>query len=222
MLPGTPGTVQHQIAIVLSRAAFKPDKEETLGILRHEMVHVEDYAEQSAQALRARPARTPPTAKEAFAAKKAARTADADSELRGYVEGFMTMFHLTHPPPTSSNDPAFVELQGALDTGHGELFPWEEASAGARADVMGRLQEYYYHALDAAHRAAFDAWVSAQLAAQRPVLSPGGVDDEKLGSLQHGSPLSRWEPQHDRASFYRGLRQIASDHGQGIATPMRL
>ena len=141
-----PGTAQHLVAIVLSRSAFKADKEETLGILRHEMVHAEDYAEEAARNLRARPPAKPKTVKAAEAARaeatKEARTATASSELRGYVEGFMTMFHLTHPAPTSATQPAFVELQGALDTGHGELFPWAEASDAARADVMGRIQEY--------------------------------------------------------------------------------
>ena len=221
-----PGTAQYLVAIVLSRSAFKADKEETLGILRHEMVHAEDYAEEAARNLRARPPAKPKTAKAAeaatMAAKQEATTANASSELRGYVEGFMTMFHLTHPAPTSSTQPAFVELKGALDTGHGELLPWAEASAAARADVMGRIQEYYCHALDAEHRTAFDAWVASELAMLRPVLAPGGVSDAKLASLGHGDTLSREPPGDERASFYRGLRQISRDRCQGIAPSMRL
>jgi hypothetical protein len=187
------GSLQPELAIVLSRQAFKPDKEETLGILRHEMMHAKDDAEDAAQALRSNPSDTSP----------ADRTSRAELELRGYIEGFMTMFHLTHPAPTSSKDPAFVELLGALSTD--ETFPWAWAGRAARLEALSRLQKYYCNVLDTEHRKAFESWVNSD--------GVGATFDER-GMTKES--FFRDE------SFFRGLREVITMKCRGMKPSMKL
>jgi hypothetical protein len=151
-----------------------------------------------------------------------------------YFEGFMTMFHLTHPPPSSPDHPAFVELLGAVDTG--DVHPWAEADKTFRSEALGRLQEYYCHALDERHREAFEGWVRLQAAEVRTDLlqvgkslpggfSSGSVDDEALKVLQHraGSQMAA----HIRIQtlkkddFVGGLQTIITGRCKGFpTTPM--
>ena len=231
--------LQPEVAIVLSRSAFKREKEQTLGILRHEMVHAEHDMEDAAKALLSDPKdKSDPV-----------MTSAANTELLAHIEGFMTMFHLTHPAPTSPDHPAFVQLLGALDVGHRELLPWAEADPSVRSEALGRLQEYYCHALDWPHREAFEAWVGHELAKARrdrlisgplirgksspevfsesssKVFSPGSVDEKTLEVLQHkggdevGAGLRMETLQED---FFRGLQSIITSKCKGLTTPMKL
>jgi len=211
VLPSPPGGPQPQVAIVLTASALVEGKEVALGILRHEMVHAEHDAEDAARARRGDPSRssTPETTK------------DSDSELLGYVEGFMTMFHLTHPAPTDPKDPAFVELLGALDTT--QVLPWAEASDVVRQEAERRLENYYCNALDQRHREAFDRWVQSQLdqarhdelaigELSRDAYSPGSIDDPALATLQgKGSDRLPAAIRAKRKSgdFFRRLRGFA-------------
>lgn len=221
------GAPQPEVAIVLTRSAFRHEKEQTLAILRHEMIHAEhDNEDAAAMLLADRSAKEGPKA-----------TTDANTELLGYVEGFMTMFHLTHPAPTSSAHPVFVELLGVLDTGHGEVLPWADATPAFRSEALGRLQEYYCHALDWEHRDAFDAWVGERAAEARrdrimrdeatpQDLAPGSVDDKTLEVLQHkgGNPLGaqiRKKTMQD--DFFQSLQSvIASKCKELPPTSMKL
>jgi hypothetical protein len=220
-----PGEVQPPIAIVLSRDAFKANKEETLGILRHEMIHAEHDDEDTGAALAA-------SRKDK---KGPVRTSVANSELLGYLEGFMTMFHLAEPAPDDSKHPAFIQLRGMLTTK--EANPWAEADPSFRSEALGRLREYYCHALDQPHRESFDGWVRMQSAAARvdrlairetvpSDFSPGSIDLEDADALQGkvnplGATIRAGLKQDD---FYRGLERIISGRCVGLskATQMKL
>jgi hypothetical protein len=193
--PSTLGVPRPLVAIVLNRDAFTREKEKTLGVLRHEMVHAEHYSERAVEV-------SDPKAKSGRV-----ETTRANTELLAYVEGFMTMFHLTHPPPTSDKDPAFFELLGALSTT--EVFPWAEADPLVRSETLGRLQEYYCNALDPPHHEAFDAWVGAKLGeARRDKIIIGGSSP---GSLPPG-----------QEDFFSGIQRVIASKCKGLRTPMKL
>lgn len=226
---GPPGQPQPEVAIVLSRSVFRPEKEQSLGILRHEMIHAGHDVDDAATFALANPKVLKP-AKGGKPPEGPKRTSDANSELQGYIEGFMTMFPLTRPAPVDPAHPAFVELLGVLDTGGGVL-PWSEADASVRADALGRLQEFYCHALDGPHRASFEGWIEYksaevrhdQLAAGEPspdTFSPGGVDDRSLEILQNrkvDSMGARLRMKREPADFFHGLRTIVANHCKGVA-----
>jgi hypothetical protein len=221
--PGERGKPQPLVAIVLSRSAFVRQKERTLGILRHEMVHAE-HLQQDADALlfpdpKARSGPVPTTL--------------SKTELFAYVEGFMTMFHLTHPAPTDPNHPAFVELLGALDTGKSVL-PWSGSARADRSEALGRLQEYYCHALDPSHKEAFKNWVdykSAQVRKDRFTVGkyskedfrPGSSFDDDLIYAPLGNPKEaepRLEPRPD--DFFHGLQGIIANKCKGLLPLTRM
>jgi hypothetical protein len=213
------GVAQPEVATVLTRSAFKREKEQTLATLRHEMIHAEHDNEDAVKALRSDPRdRSAPDV-----------TSRANSELLAYVEGFMTMFHLTNPAPTSSNDPAFVQLLGVLDVGKAEVLPWAEADPTVRSEASGRLQEYYCHALDWPHRRAFDDWVAAQLvSARRDEIISGvdspGPDEGELIERRTGADVLGATIRVKRlpGSFFRSLQSIITGRCKGISTPMAL
>jgi hypothetical protein len=180
---------------VLNRSSFKSQKAVTLGILRHEMVHAEHYAAGAVDVSDPK-ARSGPI-----------DVTSANTELLAYVEGFMTMFHLTDPAPTSDNAAAFVELLGALSTS--KVFPWANANPLVRSEALGRLQQYYCHALDPSHQAAFDLWVSAKLA--RPPRAP-----ITTGASSPGAPVPGEE------DFYDSLHRVIAGKCRGVRTPMKL
>jgi hypothetical protein len=226
------GAPQPEVAIVLSRSAFKREKEQTLAALRHEMVHAEYYMEDAAKALLSDPKdKSGPD-----------MTSAANTELLAYVEGFMTMFHLSQPAPRSLDHPAFVELLGALDVGGRQTLPWAEAAPPVRSEALGRLQEYYCHALDGPHREAFDAWVGYKLTEVRrdevittvfakggesspEAFSPGSFDEKALELMQRrggdvwGAVLRVQTLQGD---FFRGLQRVIASKCQGPTIPMKL
>ena len=97
----------------------------------------------------------------------------ANTELLAYVEGFMTAFHLT-APPLGPQHPLFIDLLGMLETT--KVDPWHSANESVRDEALGRLHEYYCNTMDAAHRAAFDAWVAsleAQVAKDAQAIKSG-------------------------------------------------
>ena len=219
---GKRGEPQPEVVIVLSRSAFKREKEQTLAILRHEMVHAEHDAEDASAMFHSDPkAKSGPV-----------QTSLANSELLAYFEGFMTMFHLTHPAPSSPDHPAFVQLLGAVDTG--DVHPWAEADKAFRSEALGRLQEYYCHALDTRHREAFEGWVLLQAAeVQKDLIqlgepgafSPGSVDDESMKVLQHQTSSGMGAhiriQIHKKDDFVGGLQRVIAGHCKGLpATPM--
>lgn len=192
------GELQPEVAIVLSVTAFSPEKEQTLSVLRHEMVHAEHRSDDATALFLSSPKdKVGPV-----------RTSAANTELLGYLEGFMTMFHLTHPAPTSADHPAFVELLGVLD-------PWAAADPSVRSEALGRLQEYYCHALDRRHREAFEAWVDYNM---RRVSTYVLADQEGdiMGAYLAYLPMRR---QYD---FFHGLQTIIGRKCKGLATPMAL
>ena len=216
------GVGQPEVATVLTRSVFKREKEQTLATLRHEMIHAEHDTEDAAKALGSDPRdRSAPDV-----------TSRANSELLAYVEGFMTMFHLTDPAPTSSNDPAFVQLLGVLDVGKAEVLPWAEADPTVRSEALGRLQEYYCHALDSFHRRAFDGWVAAQLVSARRDEIISGVDSPGTADVNAGELIERRtgadvlgatiRVKRLPGSFFRSLQSIITGRCEGLSTPMAL
>lgn len=174
-----PGRTRISVATVLTRSAFSHGKEEALGILRHEMVHVETT-----------PVMGP-------GEESSEPRALANTELIGHVEGFMTMFRLEHPSPdkpTDAFEPAFQQLLGALSTK--EVNPWAQAEQSVQNEAMRRLQVFYCSALDKLHRIAFDNWVRERLnlhtQGDELVLGtpspdeslPGSIDDRTLARLR--------------------------------------
>jgi hypothetical protein len=210
---------------VLTRSAFRPEKEQTLAALRHEMVHAEHDAEDAAKALSSDSKDTSPPG----------TTSAANSELLAYFEGFMTMFHLTHPAPNSVSHPAFVQLLGALDVGKGENLPWAEADPAVRSEALGRLQEYYCHALDQHHRESFAGFVSIQLNLARAdeyITSvhggseesfPETVDLDAVNAAERSGGVMGAAIRSKRApgSFFRSLQSIVESKCEKLSTPMK-
>ena len=146
---GRPG-----IAIRLFAASFSADKAMTLAVLRHEMLHAHHH-EQALDALKGKPK----SAVDKVLVREITQGGASNTELLAYIEGFMTAFHLIDPAP-GTRHAVFLELLGALDTS--KIDPWAGADESVRDEALGRLHEYYCNTLDAAHRAAFDAWVAEQ------------------------------------------------------------
>ncbi len=222
------GQLQPDVAIVLTQDVFMLEKEQALGILRHEMIHAGHDADDASAMFRSDP----------MAPTGPKTTSAGNSELLGYVEGFMTMFHLTHPAPTALDHPVYIELLGALSTE--DNHPWAEADPAVRSAALGQLQEYYCHALDRSHREAFDGWVTAksaevrddQLATGAPppeVFLPGGADEKALerlqgaGSSSKGSKGSTMGPMVRmgtmQVDFFHGLRGIIAGKCKSLAPP---
>jgi len=199
------GKPQPSVAIVLSRSAFMLDKGQTLGILRHEMMHAELDSEDAAAAFLSNPRDK----------KAPVPSSLAKSELLAHVEGFMTMFHLA-PAPASFRDPPFMQLLGALTTR--KVLPWAKADGPARSEALGRLQEYYCHAMDAPHRRAFEGWVNYY---QVPRRIENLILDDKVGTEL---AVAQAKDQNDAMEddFFQGLKSIIRSQCKGITTPMKL
>lgn len=170
------GTGQPHVAIRLYSGSFSEDKAMSLDILRHEMTHAkhaqrglesvgrwlkaggkgsadkfEDWLKRNRKGL---------SDADVALIKETARGGSANTEVLAYTEGFMTAFHLIDPPPPVDH-PVFAELLGVLETT--KVLPWVSADSHVRDQAVQRLQRYYCDVLDAGHRQAFDAWVSAQV-----------------------------------------------------------
>ncbi|WP_280829673.1 DUF4157 domain-containing protein [Mycobacterium sp. OTB74] len=146
--PWRPGAHQ-SLAIVLSRSAFVPDKTVSLGILRHEMSHAGDDAANAAKMVRA------------GSATPGGLINNAGLEVRGYAEGFMTMFKLTSPAPTDFTVPAFIELLGVADF-------WHFAEEDIRKGTLRRLQRYFCDELDGPHRKSLEDFLRVESARTWP------------------------------------------------------
>src|SRR4051794_16219160 len=200
---GTP-----RIAIRLFSSSFKDDKLTTLRVLRHEMLHARHH-EQAIDSLGG--AKTQPrTAVDKVLVREIRQGGSANTELLAYVEGFMTAFELTDPPP-GPKDPLFIDLLGALDTG--TIDTWRSADESVRDEALGRLREYYCDRLDASHRAAFDAWVAwldAQVAKDAQALATGGAGGATATAKRNA------ERMFDH--FTAGMKEVA---GRSCPVPAR-
>lgn len=208
------GTLQPDVAIVLCRSAFLPDKEQTLGILRHEMVHVEDLNQTAVETLLSDPK-----------AKSAPAVSSINTELRAYFEGFMTVFSLTDPAPTSVDHPAFIQFLGALHVANKDIFPWAQAEKSVRSEALARLQDCYCNVFDLGHRKTFDAWVGFKLTAARRdqnIVSPGSRSpepwDERMG-LDSEKAAARIRVKTSQEDFFRSLQGISARKCTGLTLP---
>jgi hypothetical protein len=146
-----------------------------------------------------------------------------------HVEGFMTWFHLADPAALDKPEhSAWTELLGALE--QNGVAQWTGSDQSVRNEALGRLQEYYCHALDKAHRDVFDGWVrreSSIVAADRALqgrAAPGDVDDEAFGRISSGEARAHAAGREVTmlADFVDGLRQIVRGGCRVLRPPMRL
>ncbi len=158
-----------KIAVVLGPTAFTT-KAHALGVLRHEMVHVE-HLNMALKAAKRWQADT--KTKSSFEdwldekgglsnldtqlIKGAANDSRAQSELLAYTEGFMTEFLLAQPSK-DYDDAAFLGLFGMFSSS-GE--PWANSKGPARSEALGRLQQYLCQVLDGPHQEAFERFATA-------------------------------------------------------------
>ncbi len=188
------------VAIRLFTGTFKDDKAHTLGVLRHEMLHARHH-EQVLAELDGGKGRPALSAVDKVLFGEITAGGRANTELLGYVEGFMTTFHLAASP--SSKHPAFIELLGALDTG--SLETWMNADPAVRDEGLGRLREYYCNTLGAKHRAAWDAWVAeqdAQVAKDAAALKAGTDEAAVLNAKRNARRMYE--------HFVLGLKEVAT------------
>jgi len=151
------------IAVILTAGALDPDKGLSLRTVRHEMVH----ARHKLKVLEAVKAWQKTPGKQSFdewltgQAKrgkmtdldvaligKGAKDASANTEVLGYVEGFMHDFH-RRPAEWDQGRLSLAELLGAVRTTR--LDTWRQADKSVQDEAMARLQAYYA-TLDAAHQ----------------------------------------------------------------------
>jgi hypothetical protein len=174
-----------KIAVALGSAALA-SKELALTTLRHELMH----AEHLKLALNVAKKWIDSKSKDSFddwfeeqkKKKKAMSELDVDlvtgavkfkranTELLAHAEGFMTRFLLAQPPPAKDNDDAFEQLYGMFMS---SSEPWSAADESARAEALGRLQEYFCHTLDGPHQDAFKHFVENAAKEGHPSIAPG-------------------------------------------------
>jgi hypothetical protein len=198
------------IAIRLFSSSFVPDKEMSLGLLRHEMLHAHHHE----QALDAVGKRKRLTGVDKILIDEAtAGTGRANTELLAYLEGFMTSFHLIDPPPGPKHA-VFTELLGALDTG--TLWTWRNADPAVRDEGLGRLREYYCDTLSPKHQATFEAWVKEQEAQV-------AKDTEALRSQSDAGAVSAAKTNADRMfeHFVLGMKDVVAGSCKPAAKPRR-
>jgi hypothetical protein len=253
----TPDVPQPQVAIVLYRNAFEPEKERTLWVMRHELTHAEhdedtlSTVEKWLKTSKAKAgSKVPPKARflEWLRQQRGLSKVDLalieesavnlvagspNTEILSHAEGFMTAFHLTSPAPTDANHPVFIELLGVLENNKGTP-RWALADPSIRSEALGRLQEYYCHALGRSHREAFDGWVNYQLdLVRRDQFLRGEYSSEQLSDetldvfassekeeAARVSAAKREKTMHK--SFVRGLEEIIKGKCKGINPSMAL
>ena len=207
-----------KVAIVLTKEALAT-KSMALGVLRHEMVHAEhltmvlkqaekwraDTAAKSssfedwlkAQNTKGRLSdldRLLVTDQVLSAGQKTPRA--ANTELLSYTEEFMTEFLLTSSAPANNNDPAFLPLFGVITS---SAEPWASANISARAEALGRLQEYFCHVLDRPHQDAFGRFATSPPGAQMPGVS------------------WPWAPNRQmHTHFFEGLKRVVDNKCGGV------
>jgi hypothetical protein len=253
------GELQARVAIVLYRVAFKPDKAMTLSILRHELMH----AEHNMQALgaidkwrtgRAGKRKENITPEASFvnwlrkkrtmpgnstldldliegASTAGTKSGSANSEVLAHVEGFMTAFHLISPAAANVRHDVFLELLGVLSSDRG--LRWAVADESVRIEALGRLQEYYCHALDQGHRESFETWANYQSAITRTdrfmlhgeITSGPFLDEmfatnpeEQSGALEEAKARAPTK----REDFFQGLQEIFRGKCKGLGAPVSM
>lgn len=175
---GLPG-----ISILLGPTTFSLSKASAVAALRHEMMHaerdlisislIEKWQKQNKGKVNANDAaakfdawltsqKTNITSLEFDLAMEDKQGGTLNSELLGYLEGFMTIFHL-EPMPTNDEIPkaegkstALLELMSAGNY-------WSQAKASVQSEALGRTHQYYCTDLDKQHRDVFDKWVTSKL-----------------------------------------------------------
>jgi hypothetical protein len=159
-----------QVGLMVSPSAFKDDKELSMRTIRHEMVHAHHHV-MTLDAIKRWDAAGRKPGFEAWVdkhakdlhlsdvdlvmVKKVAVGGEVDTEVLGYVEGFMTEFHLA-PATKAGSGAAFFELLGAVETS--KYRTWQQANDKVKKEALARLQDYY-GTLDAAHRKHWKDWV---------------------------------------------------------------
>jgi hypothetical protein len=214
---------------VLSTSVFTPHKEEALGYLRHEMIHAEHDVKDASARRSARRGEPDP-----------AQTSFAKSETLATVEGFMTMFHLVHPAPSSDpnprgfgsdHDPAFVELLGAVTLQKG-VIPWSDADQKVRSEALGQLQEYYCHTLDTEHQEAFKNWIGRRRSETgRSRIKADPPKQDKSSPAHHSKPPASVsspgsanenvaeQVRAAREDFFNSLQNMIDMKCKGLTTP---
>jgi len=151
------------IGVILTAGALNADKGLSLRTVRHEMVHARHKlkvldavrAWQNAPGkqsfdewLTGQVKRKKMTNLDVALIGKGAKDASANTEVLGYVEGFMHDFH-RRPAEWDQGRLSIAELLGAVRTS--KLDTWRQADTAVQDEAMARLQTYY-GTLDAAHQ----------------------------------------------------------------------
>ncbi len=143
------------VGIILTARALTADKGVSLGTVRHEMVHArhhlmvldavgqwqktggktgfDDWLAQQVKL-------TKMSKLEKALIGRVSKDADADTEVLGYVEGFMNVFH-RRQPTFDLGRVSFADLLGAVRTS--KLDTWRQADPAVQDEAMARLQEYH-------------------------------------------------------------------------------
>jgi Domain of unknown function (DUF4157) len=161
-----------RVAIVLYYTSFGRSKEATLGVMRHEMMHVE-HNQQTLETIwkfldykrdnKGKKARNFTDWLEGqklpeyqqILIEKAREGGTANSEVLAYVEGFMTQYHLVDAKEIISFPG--LELLGAIENNR-----WDNAKDEVKSQAMGRIQQYFLDVLDSDHRVQFSEWIRKQ------------------------------------------------------------
>jgi hypothetical protein len=110
----------------------------------------------------------------------------------------MTEFLLMPSAPADNHNPAFLPLYGVI-TSSSE--PWANANTSARAEALGRLQQYFCHVLNRPHQDAFKKFVSSPPTTQMPNVSWD------------------WAPKRQmHQHFFEGLKKIINNTCQGVGS----
>jgi hypothetical protein len=170
------------IAILIGPLVLNQSKTAAVATLRHEMMHAENdwlvinllekWQKQNKEKIEASEAESKfklwmssqkkiPELESALA-KESAEGGRKNSELLGYVEGFMTTFHLERVlkddeiSKGEGSSVALLELKTAGDW-------WTGANTAVQSEALGRIQQYFCDVLDQQHRDVFDKWVTKKL-----------------------------------------------------------
>lgn len=174
-----PGAKKPQIGIVVHHTALRPDKDLSMRVIRHEMVHashrqlvLQVVKGWEAKGRKGSLARWLDRNKRTLGlsdadldvTKSGVAGGTADTEVLAYAEGFMTEFHRTKLTP-DEKFVVFHELLGAVETT--KTFTWKSASAAVKREAIARLRGYHA-SLGGAHKKAWQEWVKSQLASVAP------------------------------------------------------
>jgi len=206
------------IAILMGPPAFTQNKTTALSTLRHEMMHAENnrstinllekWQRQNKGKVSASDAETKfklwlssqksTPEFELDLATESAEGGKRNSELLGYVEGFMTSFHLE---PILKDDEilkgegksnALLELRTAGDS-------WTNARVSVQSEALGRIKQYFCSMLDEKRQDVFDKWVT------RKIEQATSTEKVSEGDKQYRAALAPILP------FLKNLKSIKTD-----------